>query len=81
MLLQYDQLKGSAGSIDDCSKENMDRLMSIGDELLSKPVSRVDLETGKFVAVPEEGTNAEQLAKFASELSKERRRRQNELPK
>ncbi|TVU05523.1 hypothetical protein EJB05_48689, partial [Eragrostis curvula] len=81
LRIQYDQLTGSAGSIDDCSKENMNKLMSIGDELLSKHVSRVDLETGKFVEVPGEGTNAQQLAKFAKVLSEERRRRQNELSK
>ncbi|GJN03792.1 hypothetical protein PR202_ga21271 [Eleusine coracana subsp. coracana] len=80
LRIQYDQLTGSAGSIDDCSKENMDKLKSIGEELLSKPVTRVDLETGKLVAVPGGVTNAEQLAKFAKVLSEERRRRQNIEP-
>lgn len=75
LRIQYDQLTGSAGSIDDCSKENMDKLVRIGKELLSKKVSRVDLETGRNVEVPGEGTNAEQLAKFAKKLSDERRRR------
>ncbi|KAF8654392.1 hypothetical protein HU200_061574 [Digitaria exilis] len=78
--LCYDQLTGSAGSMDDCSKGNMDNLVKIGKELLSKNVSRVDLETGRNVDVPGEGTNAEQLARFAKKLSDERRRRQK-LPK
>ncbi|KAE8814150.1 Patatin group A-3 [Hordeum vulgare] len=76
LRIQYDQLSGSAGSIDDCSKENMDRLVQIGGELLRKNVSRVDLETGRNVEMPGQGTNAEQLAKFAKHLSDERRRRQ-----
>jgi len=76
LRIQYDQLTGSAGSIDDCSKENMDKLVQIGKDLLSQNVSQVDLETGKNVEVPGAGTNAEQLAKFAKQLSDERRRRQ-----
>jgi hypothetical protein len=76
--MQYDQLTGSAGSIDDCSKENMDNLVKIGEMLLDKNVSRVDLETGHYVDVAGEGTNRDQLAKFAKQLSDERRRRQNE---
>nr|CAB3481231.1 unnamed protein product [Digitaria exilis] len=80
VLHAYDQLTGSAGSMDDCSKGNMDNLVKIGKELLSKNVSRVDLETGRNVDVPGEGTNAEQLARFAKKLSDERRRRQK-LPK
>jgi len=78
--LQYYQLTGSAGSIDDCSKENLDKLVKIGKDLLAKNVSRVDLETGRMVDIPGEGANAEKLAKFAKQLSDERRRRQN-LPK
>lgn len=72
-------MSGSAGSIDDCSKENMDRLVEIGEELLRKNVSRVDLETGRNVEMPGEGTNAQQLTKFAKLLSDERRRRK-EMP-
>ncbi|GJN15948.1 hypothetical protein PR202_gb02897 [Eleusine coracana subsp. coracana] len=79
LRIQYDQLTGNAGSIDNCSKENMDKLVKIGRGLLMKHVSRVDLETGRFVEVAGEGTNAEQLAKFAKQLSAERRRRQFEL--
>lgn len=75
MQMHYDQLSGSAGSIDDCSKANLDKLVEIGYELLGKKVSQVDLETGRNVEVPDEGTNAEQLAKFAKQLSHERRRR------
>ncbi|KAF8769537.1 hypothetical protein HU200_006575 [Digitaria exilis] len=79
LRIQYDQLTGTAGSIDDCSKQNMDKLVRIGKRLLNMNVSRVDLETGRIVEVPGVGTNAEQLTRFAKQLSDERRRRQNEL--
>ncbi|CAL5001624.1 unnamed protein product [Urochloa decumbens] len=79
LRIQYDRLTGSAGSIDDSSKKNMDRLVRIGKRLLDMSVSRVDLETGRTVEVPGMGTNAEQLTRFAKLLSDERRRRQNEL--
>ncbi|XP_071679852.1 patatin-like protein 2 [Lolium perenne] len=79
LRIQYDQLSGSAGSIDDCSKENMDRLVEIGNELLRKNVSRVDLETGRNVEITGEGTNSEQLSKFARQLSAERSRRKSML--
>jgi hypothetical protein len=55
------------GSIDYWSKEKMDG--DIGRELLIKHVSRVDLETGRFVEVPGEGTNTEKLTEFAKMLS------------
>lgn len=75
LRIQYDQLSGSAGSIDDSSKANMDKLVQIGKKLLKTNVCRVDLETGRYEEVPGVGTNAEQLAKFAKHLSDERRRR------
>ncbi|CAO2188596.1 unnamed protein product [Urochloa humidicola] len=80
LRIQYDQLTGSAGSVDDVSKENMDKLVKIGKDLLSQNVSRVDLETGRNVDVPGEGTNADMLTKFAKQLSDERRRRQKLKP-
>nr|BAJ93392.1 predicted protein [Hordeum vulgare subsp. vulgare]BAJ94292.1 predicted protein [Hordeum vulgare subsp. vulgare] len=75
LRIQYDQLSGSAGSIDDCSKANLNKLVEIGNELLGKKVSQVDLETGRNMEVPGGGTNAEQLAEYAKQLSNERRRR------
>ncbi|KAM0905178.1 hypothetical protein ACQ4PT_017549 [Festuca glaucescens] len=79
LRIQYDQLSGSAGSIDDCSKANLDRLVEIGNELLTNNVSRVDLETGRNMEMSGEGTNSEQLVKFAKQLSVERNRRKKVL--
>ena len=58
----------------------MFRLEDIGKELLKKPVSRVNLETGRFEKIEGEGegTNEEALANFAKLLVEERKFRQNQ---
>ena len=71
---QDDTLTGDAASLDIATKENMQRLVQIGNELLKKPMSRVNLETGRFEEVGE-GTNEEALIRFAEQLSEERKRR------
>ena len=58
--------------MDISTKENLENLIKISKELLKKPVSRVNLETGEFVAVHGEGTNEEELMRFAKLLSDER---------
>ncbi|GFY93839.1 PATATIN-like protein 5 [Actinidia rufa] len=67
-------LTGDAASLDIATKENMQRLVQIGNELLKKPMSRVNLETGRFEVVGEV-TNEEALIRFAEQLSEERKRR------
>jgi hypothetical protein len=59
----------------------MEALIRIGRELLKKPVSRVNIDTGMYEAVNGEGTNEEALARFAKILSDERRLRQSKLIK
>ncbi|KAK3023973.1 hypothetical protein RJ639_042863 [Escallonia herrerae] len=63
-------------SVDIATKENMDALVQIGNKLLEKPVSRVNVETGVFEPVEGEGTNSEALIRFAKLLSDERKLRQ-----
>lgn len=41
----------------------MENLVKIGEGLLKKPVSRVNLETGLYEPVEKEGTNEEALKK------------------
>jgi hypothetical protein len=53
----------------------MRTLVQIGNDLLKKPVSRVNIETGLFEEVPGVGTNADMLTNFAKKLSDERKRR------
>ena len=51
--------------------------MEIGKELLKKPVSRVNLEIGRFEKIESEGTNEEALTYFAELLVEERKLRQD----
>ncbi|XP_078156824.1 patatin-like protein 2 [Carex rostrata] len=70
-----DCLEGTAASMDNSSNENLQKLVQIGNELLKKPVSRVNLETGNIEPVVNGGTNEEELTRFAKILSDERRMR------
>ncbi|KAK9289095.1 hypothetical protein L1049_017566 [Liquidambar formosana] len=53
--------------------QNLQNLVQIGEKLLNKRVSRVNLETGKFVEVVDAGTNREALTGFAELLSAEKK--------
>ncbi|XP_020517547.1 patatin-like protein 2 isoform X2 [Amborella trichopoda] len=70
-----DNLTGTTSSVDIATKENLEKLVQIGKDLLKKSVSRVNLETGLFEPVENEGTNEQALIRFARLLSKERRLR------
>lgn len=75
LRIQDDSLRGTAATVDVATKENMAELVRIGERTLARTVSRVDLETGKPVPVPEEGTNADALTRIAAQLSQERKAR------
>ncbi|CAD6256169.1 unnamed protein product [Miscanthus lutarioriparius] len=79
LRIQDDSLTGHASSVDIATKENMEALIGIGKQLLKKPVSRVNIDTGMYEAVAGEGTNEDALARFAKMLSDERRLRQTNL--
>lgn len=70
--IQDDTLSGDAASLDISTKENMQALVQIGNDLLKKPISRVNLETGKYEVVQGEGTNEQALIRYAKLLSDER---------
>ena len=74
---QDDTLTGDASSVDITTTENLQRLVEIGKELLKKPVSRVNLETGRFEKIEGEGTDEEALTYFAELLVEERKLRQD----
>ncbi|KAF3438922.1 hypothetical protein FNV43_RR17197 [Rhamnella rubrinervis] len=76
LRIQDDTLTGDEASADIATEKNLNRLVEIGEALLNKPVSRVNLETGRYEAIEGEGTNAEALAAFAQLLSQERKLRQ-----
>ncbi|KAL6572915.1 hypothetical protein OROHE_002391 [Orobanche hederae] len=73
LRIQDDTLSGDASSLDVSTIKNMRTLVEIGNSLLKKPVSRVNLETGRPEPVQGEGTNEEALTRFAKLLSDERK--------
>lgn len=60
--------------MDIATKKNMNDLIKVGEGLLKKPVSRVNLDTGIFEPLKQE-TNEEALKRFAKLLSEEKRLR------
>ncbi|KAL4307965.1 hypothetical protein HN51_042404 [Arachis hypogaea] len=80
LRIQDDTLIGNDSSVDIATKENLDRLCQIGENLLKKPVSRMNLENGKIEPIGNGGTNEEALKRFAKILSHERRLRDMRSP-
>ncbi|OVA10382.1 Patatin/Phospholipase A2-related [Macleaya cordata] len=76
LRIEADDLEGNAASVDISTEENMKKLIQIGQDLLKKRVSRVNLDTGVYEEVKGEGTNEEALIRFAKLLSDERKARQ-----
>ncbi|XP_030454255.2 patatin-like protein 2 [Syzygium oleosum] len=71
LRIQDDTLSGPVSSVDIATKKNMNDLVKVGERLLKKPVSRVNLETGIFEPLNQE-TNEEALKRFAKLLSEEK---------
>ncbi|KAL3500310.1 hypothetical protein ACH5RR_039403 [Cinchona calisaya] len=63
LRIQDDDLTGSSSSSDQTTKDNLEKLVEIGDSLLSKRVSRVNLVTGLSEPIENGGTNADALKK------------------
>ncbi|KAI3439704.1 Patatin [Psidium guajava] len=80
LRIQEDTLTGKDSSVDIATKENLEKLVHIGERLLKKPVSRVNLETGLSEPITKETTNADALKRFAKKLSEERRLRESRSP-
>ncbi|XP_055834003.1 patatin-like protein 2 isoform X1 [Solanum dulcamara] len=64
LRIQEDELSGTEASVDVATKENLERLVEIGENLLKKPLSRVNLETGLTEPIPKGGTNEEALKRY-----------------
>ncbi|XP_023513192.1 patatin-like protein 1 [Cucurbita pepo subsp. pepo] len=75
LRIQDDSLTGDTASVDIATPQNLIKLVKIGEELIKKPVSRVNLETGRYETVDGEGSNEEALTKFAKLLHQERKLR------
>ncbi|XP_031124452.1 patatin-like protein 1 isoform X2 [Ipomoea triloba] len=80
LRIQEDELSGILSSADAATKENLEKLVEIGEKLLKKSVSRVNLETGVSEPIPHSGTNEDALKRFAKLLSDEKRFRESKSP-
>ncbi|XP_027093473.1 patatin-like protein 2 [Coffea arabica] len=71
LRIQDDTLTGDLASVDVATEENLQNLVKVGENLLKKPVSRINLQTGVFEPL-NKGTNEEALKRLAETLSKEK---------
>ncbi|KAI8554511.1 hypothetical protein RHMOL_Rhmol05G0104600 [Rhododendron molle] len=78
LRIQDDTLSGQVSSVDIATMKNLKKLVKVGEGLLKKPVSRVNLETGIYEP-SNQGTNEEALMRLAEILSQEKRLRDARL--
>ncbi|KAF3446684.1 hypothetical protein FNV43_RR11864 [Rhamnella rubrinervis] len=79
LRIQDDTLVGAVSSVDIATEENLNNLVEVGEKLLKKPVSKINLEDGNYE--PAYGyTNEEALIRIARILSKERKTRESRSP-
>lgn len=62
--MQDDTLTGINSSFDISTKENLENLCQIGERLLKKPASKVNLKTGEFEPIENGETNEEALIRY-----------------
>lgn len=80
LRIQDDTLTGTVSSVDIATKENLEKLSQIGESLLKKPMSQINLDNGLCEPMPNGETNEEALIRFAKILSQERRLRELRSP-
>ncbi|KAG6786533.1 hypothetical protein POTOM_008139 [Populus tomentosa] len=79
LRIQDDTLSREECSVDIATKTNLEDLVKVGERLLKKPVSRVNLQSGLCEPSVKE-TNEEALARFAKILSQEKQLRRARSP-
>lgn len=77
LRIQDDTLSGDAASVDVSTAANLNNLVKIGEDLLEKPVSRVNLDTGRYEPAGQE-KNMDALKRFAVLLAEEKRQRKKQ---
>lgn len=58
---QEDTLEGNLASADKATQKNLENLVEVGNTLLQKPISNMDLDTGLYEPVENGGTNQQAL--------------------
>ncbi|EEF38752.1 patatin-like protein 1 [Ricinus communis] len=81
LRIQDDTLSEESSSVDKATQKNLEELVKIGERILQKPVSRINLDIGILEPVENGGTNEEALIRFAKLLSEERRLRRQRIHK
>ncbi|GAV82040.1 Patatin domain-containing protein [Cephalotus follicularis] len=79
LRIQEDALSGTESSVDIATEENLENLVKVGEKLLKKPVSRVNLERGDYESINWK-SNEEGLIRLADVLSKEKKIRDMRSP-
>ncbi|KAK4797919.1 hypothetical protein SAY86_030245 [Trapa natans] len=80
LRIQDDTLHGPVTSVDIATKKNLQDLVKVGEELLKKPVSRVNLDKGLVEPTSDNETNEDALRRFAKMLSDEKHLRLTRSP-
>ncbi|CAL5366999.1 unnamed protein product [Camellia sinensis] len=80
LRIQDDTLSGKQSIADLSTMENLKNLAQVGENLLKKPVSRINMDTGRYEPVVNGGTNEKALKKFAKLLSDEKKFRESNTP-
>ncbi|XP_047306215.1 patatin-like protein 2 [Impatiens glandulifera] len=74
--IQDDDLNdGPLSSVDVATKQNLENLVKVGEKLLKKPVSRMNMQTGISEPTIDNETNEQALVRFAKLLSEEKKLR------
>ncbi|KAK7383113.1 hypothetical protein VNO78_28782 [Psophocarpus tetragonolobus] len=79
LRIQDDTLTGDMSSVDLATEKNLKDLVNIGESLLKKPLSKINLHTGVYEPAKSNVTNEEALKRFAERLSKQKRFRKSQL--
>ncbi|KAJ0985210.1 hypothetical protein J5N97_003566 [Dioscorea zingiberensis] len=75
LRIQDENLTGDLASVDLSTKKNMDRLIQVGEDLLKKPVRRVNSKTKLYEELGDGRSNGDALTCCAKLLSDERKHR------
>ncbi|KAK4755958.1 hypothetical protein SAY87_009715 [Trapa incisa] len=69
LRIQEDKLNELESSVDIATRENLQNLVNVGEKLLKKSVSRVNLDTGVMEPTGDNETNEDALKRLAKKLS------------